>query len=675
MSPAARTGISENFGLAFDRTYFVGQVRHYVDEEIPEETALDLYLAEERLRKFSPNPLFDESWYLTTNADVRDATAAGTCLSGFYHFVQYGWREGRPPNNGMFADSAWRSTPFDLVSEDRFDSVTYLASNSDARMFIAAFPWVKPYEFFDKYGRRLKRTVIDVPGLDPMFRKEFDAKFYKNTYLAPLGSADPPVVPFMHYFHVGSRQGYSPNARFSEDFYVAFYRDVREAVKRGEFRCGFHHYLLSGEAEGRLPRYDLGKALETAIQGVTHPSLQGRAAYLERRLAPIAVHTRAGDERTVWIFVPHLNPDIAFGGYKAFFELLLALKAISGQFAFRMEVVTTDEGKSNKEYFEWRMKGTKLQMLFSGVDVRALAEVPYLKIGWKDRFLCYSSWDALIASPLTVWTDEVRVIMLVQEYEPIFHDFSAAHALSASGYEVASYPLFNSAALAGYFRAHGHGIFKRNQDAQEGKDYAFFDHVINVLPLQTLAEMATRKDRICAVYARPEGHAARNLYEMIELALRQLCRSRRFGPMWRFIGLGCLTKLPPVDLGGGHKLEFFQKMPEEEYTTLARSIDLGISLMYSPHPGVVPFEFCSTGAVVVTNIFENRPKEFFARISSNIITCEATVISLVAAIEGALDRVEDFQARRENAYRPPSLDWSATFSEKFILSTLGQVLK
>jgi hypothetical protein len=239
----------------------------------------------------------------------------------------------------------------------------------------------------------------------------------------------------------------------------------------------------------------------------------------------------------------------------------------------------------------------------------------------------------------------------------------------------ASNPIFNSAPLASYFRKHGHGIFKRIPEAQETKDYAVFEHVINRMPRQSLIDMKTRRERVCAVYARPEPHAARNLYEFIELVLKRLCRAGRFGPDWRFIGLGSLSQLPPVELGGGHRLEFLQKMSEENFRNFAVSIDLGISLMYSPHPSIIPFELCTTGAIVVTNTFENRQKDFFAAISPDIIAIEPTLDALEAAIENALDRVEDFEFRWSNTYEPASSDWSQTFSAEFIESTIGNVLR
>lgn len=38
---------------------------------------------------------------------------------------------------------------------------------------------------------------------------------------------------------------------FNEKFYLESYPDVKEAIERGEFTSGFHHYVLAGYLEGR----------------------------------------------------------------------------------------------------------------------------------------------------------------------------------------------------------------------------------------------------------------------------------------------------------------------------------------------------------------------------------------------------------------------------------------
>jgi hypothetical protein len=60
--------------LTLDRAGFVAFVRSLLDEAS-----------------------FDEAWYLAAYADVREAIARGECRSGFEHYREFGYFEGRLP--------------------------------------------------------------------------------------------------------------------------------------------------------------------------------------------------------------------------------------------------------------------------------------------------------------------------------------------------------------------------------------------------------------------------------------------------------------------------------------------------------------------------------------------------------------------------------------------------
>ena len=53
------------------------------------------------------------------------------------------------------------------------------------------------------------------------------------------------------YLDTVSHDPIDPNHTFSELGYLAHNRDVARAVRRGEFHCGFHHWLEIGQAENR----------------------------------------------------------------------------------------------------------------------------------------------------------------------------------------------------------------------------------------------------------------------------------------------------------------------------------------------------------------------------------------------------------------------------------------
>ena len=189
----------------------------------------------------------------------------------------------------------------------------------------------------------------------------------------------------------------------------------------------------------------------------------------------------------------------------------------------------------------------------------------------------------------------------------------------------------------------------------------------------TAADMAARKVRTCLVYARPERHASRNLFEIALLALRKACQRGAFEDGWRFVGVGTMGTSESVPLANGQVLELWPKMSEAEYAQLLTSTDLGISFMYAPHPSVVPYELCSAGAVVVTNCYGQRDPAYFAAISSNFVPCRPTIDSAAEAIVAAVGQTKDHQARVANAYRPQQTKWADVFDARFIQTCLRAI--
>ncbi len=622
---------SARFEAEFDGAVFLASLRAAypafgtgVGDSAPPPDLLALYLSRAEFSCLDASPGFDEAWYRSAYPDVQAAVERGETPSGLYHYVAYGRDEGRSPRPVTLPEPQ-----VEAASEGTLQRI----------------------------------------------EAEFDADWYAATYLGDRTSAgQSSQSAFRHYVDAGMLAGNSPNAAFCEAWYVAFHMDVREAIAAGDLLCGFHHYVVSGRIEGRAPSYDMAAALEGRMPGVTQPVLLERSRALASRLLPTDGRVVADRPRTLWVVLPRLNPDISFGGYRACFELIAALRLWGAAQGLTLEILVLEEERANVDYFLWRTGEPRLKAAFTGIRVRGRAEIGELAIGPRDRFLAYSSWDVIFAAPLAALTDEPRVIALVQEYEPIFHEYGSVRAISEWALELPTYPIFNSAVLRDFFFNERAGVFKTKAWPSERRDYAVFEHVIHRLPSQGADQMRARSGRTLALYARPEGHACRNLYELAELALMTLCAKGRFDARWRFVGLGSLTPVPPVDLGGGHCLTFAPKMAEEAYRTFVRDLDLGVSLMYAPHPSVIPFEFATTGALVVTNTFSNRRPEWFARLSSNILACEPTLPALVAALEAALDRVEAYDERVAGTLIPTVSDWPQVFDTAFLDATVGRLL-
>ena len=55
-------------------------------------------------------------------------------------------------------------------------------------------------------------------------------------------------------------------------------------------------------------------------------------------------------------------------------------------------------------------------------------------------------------------------------------------------------------------------------------------------------------------------------------------------------------------------LELLPRADQRAYAELLRDHDVGLALMYTPHPSLVPIEMASAGMLVVTNSFENKTR-------------------------------------------------------------------
>jgi hypothetical protein len=659
----------------FDAAHYVDQAQLVLGTRVDAKDALGFYLAEPRHRVVSPNPFFDEAFYRAHYVDIASAVESGRMLSGFHHFVESGFREGRYPNAITRARIARSGITPRQFTEGEVNAERLVATSQEGRAFLAAFPRFRALDWLNGLGQFLEPGLLRNSSTEAMVLQEFDAAWYFDAYATRFGltqrGAD---ALFTHYQNTGAAAGASPNARFDEAFYLAFHADVARSVREGALRSGFEHYLLAGRAEGRLARHTLSDAADALLPGVSTPRAFERAEALRRiRDRATARRKPAGSPRTLFALAPRLNPDIAFGGFKAFNELLLALEPWLARRGMELALVLTESEAGSIGYALHHWRGSPIGALLERVAVHDFVrDLP--RVGPRDRFLGYSALDNLMARRLAADTDQPVILSLIQEDEAIFHPHNSQHAIVSEALGRDVFPIYNSAALVEHFRASRRSIFADRPDAQPGRDYCHFEHIATPMPLQSAAAMRARAERNCVVYARPEDHAARNLYEIVELALSELCRGGAFGREWNFIGLGALKDYPARRLGGGFAMDLRAKMSEAEYGRLMHEADLGISLMYAPHPSVMPFELAATGAVVVTNWFGTRSAEWLTAISPNIVPCSPDVDGLKAAVRKALERVERFEERHAGGLRASRRRWADVFDEHFLDANLAALI-
>jgi len=186
----------------------------------------------------SPHPLFDPSWYLHRNPDVRS-----TGLNSALHYLLFGDAENRSPH-------------------PLFDVRWYRETHREA---LSVWP-LTALEHYLLHGAR--------DGLSP--HPLFDTAFYAGQTRAP---ADRGENPLAHYLGQGWREDASPHPLFANGWYLEQNVDVLKAQVPPLL-----HYVLNGAAEGRDPhplfstRHYLNANPDVAAVGINplaHYVLQG----------------------------------------------------------------------------------------------------------------------------------------------------------------------------------------------------------------------------------------------------------------------------------------------------------------------------------------------------------------------------------------------------------------
>jgi hypothetical protein len=249
---------------------------------------------------------------------------------------------------------------------------------------------------------------------------------------------------------------------------------------------------------------------------------------------------------------------------------------------------------------------------------------------------------------------------LIQEFEPFTFPMGALYALAEQSYTFPHQAVFSTALLEEFFRQHKIGVF-----AQRGDDAAIhFDNAILKAKVDREA-LTARNKRKLLFYSRPEVHAARNMFDTAMLALNQAIAQGAFADEpWEFHGVGSAHGDIEFDAGGS--LKMLGKLSLDEYRALLPRYDLGLSLMYTPHPSLVPLEMAAAGMLCVTNTCLNKTAERLAAISTNLVAAEPSIEGVAAALANAAKQVGNIDARvRGSAVNWPS-SWDVTFHQEFM---------
>lgn len=362
-------------------------------------------------------------------------------------------------------------------------------------------------------------------------------------------------------------------------------------------------------------------------------------------LIPLHIYTFTGTQKArVNIITDSINSGSLFGGVGTalIFSALLANKLNS-----QLRIITRTESpkiENLEKFFKLYKIDLKFELQFNFADIENLDYE--LDVVQNDLFIT-TSWWTTAATLKSI--DSQQIIYLLQEDERMFYAFGDMRLKCADILQNQNIRfLINSKLLFDHLIADGFSNLNNN-----GR---YFEPA---LPKTIYYPRAEPKEKHkFFFYARPNN--PRNLFylgiEVIELAILQNILDLT---QWDIYFVG--KDIPNIVFANGYSPIIYENLTWSEYSELIGNIDLGLSLMYTPHPSYPPLDLVASGAVVVTNKFAN--KQNLSLYSKNLLCAELETNALVSMLKQGVTLATDIEQRKQNYQANQFLsDWQQSFN-------------
>lgn len=274
-----------------------------------------------------------------------------------------------------------------------------------------------------------------------------------------------------------------------------------------------------------------------------------------------------------------------------------------------------------------------------------------LPVSARDIFFATSWWSSHVVSLLT---DE-PFFHIIQEDETVFYTHGDHQVFCE---QVLAHPnaryIVNSKILFDYFATSPFEQVKNNS--------VYFEPAFPKTLFSPGVDSFTEKHkRTFFFYARPGTD--RNLYyagvRLIESAIEQgILDTNR----WEICFGG--ESFTPLPFSNGVVPRMLGKLNWTEYTNFLKRVDVGMSLLWSPHPGYIPFDVVASGGVSLSNTYRAKNVSTY---SDNIVCGDIINTGFVSnEFKRAIDIAENTEQRKKNFDATHLVqDWTNTFANSF----------
>lgn len=345
---------------------------------------------------------------------------------------------------------------------------------------------------------------------------------------------------------------------------------------------------------------------DAASAGLAKPA----QAVVDQRKIPQFRPELDAPEPAVTVLVPTLNPTEIYAGIATALDIGAGLSARGHLVRFVATDLPIASAEASHQFVASRLPpGTSpADARFSLLCGRLQ---PRLSFHPDDTFLATAWWSAHLVQALRpAGFRRADFLYLLQDYEPNFYAWGPEFADAEASYRMNFRPLFNTTTLRDYFAALGFGFAT--------PDAPCFAPSIDIPRYASGTRPPAPVRRRLAVYGRPA--VARNMFPLAVEGIERFLQQSGLTPAQIEV-LSVGMPHDHVSLQGGHQITCLGKLPLEDYPDWLLTVDVGLSLMLSPHPSHPPLEMAAAGLRVVTNRFATKD---LSRLTPAILSVDTT---------------------------------------------------
>ena len=380
-------------------------------------------------------------------------------------------------------------------------------------------------------------------------------------------------------------------------------------------------------------------AINTKVQNIINNRFKGQ------NKLPV-YFTETGEPR-ITLVTDSIRSDSFFGGVATAIIFAIMLAEKTGK-SLRIMTRTESGGKDN--FFQLlEREGISVTQNVEFVFVDINKDIGAADVN-KDEFFITTSWWTTLCLKNSVSAD--RVLYILQEDERMFYPYGDDHLRCTEvmksddiGFLINSKLLFDYLISDGFNNIRDKGLWFEPSFSMENY-YAEF-------------KVERPSKYRLFFYSRP-GHLRNLYYRGLEVLDNAILNGVINLDEWEIFCVG--SNAWKIEFTSGYKPTVIKNMAWKEYTEFLRTVDLGLSLMYTPHPSYPPLDLASSGSVVVTNVFAN--KSSLDQYSKNIICSTLDVDSLERSLEAGIALAKDAPSRESNYHKNKLLrNWNDSFDE------------